>query len=353
MAYVFCNQCGHRNPPESGFCSSCGSVLDRIADHTITLAKVDPLQEAPGADDDVVVSVGDLATGVASLIVQVRRTGRRRVRVARSTDTSRSSSRQRDQPRRHHGFASPCRGRANRQRLRGPRRGLAQWHLPQRRADRRRGRVASRRRVAGRQVSSGVLRAVRRLSMIMQERPYLSIGEVLGLLLEEFPDVTISKIRFLESQGLDRPRANCQWLSQVLRQRRRSPAGDPARAAREFPAAARSFAIAWKAVRSRIRRVRQHRRAASATVSSRGFGRQQRGSRSRCCRHRHVDTDATARHHRRRNRPAGSAAEMAAVVDPAAHPVAHRTGGASCRSHLTESPPRQFRGRASCVNSPD
>ena len=34
------------------------------------------------------------------------------------------------------------------------------------------------------------------------ERPYLSIGEVLGLLLEEFPDITISKIRFLESQGL-------------------------------------------------------------------------------------------------------------------------------------------------------
>ena len=34
------------------------------------------------------------------------------------------------------------------------------------------------------------------------EKPYLSIGEVLGLLLEEFPDVTISKIRFLESQGL-------------------------------------------------------------------------------------------------------------------------------------------------------
>ena len=34
------------------------------------------------------------------------------------------------------------------------------------------------------------------------ERPYLSIGEVLGLLLEEFADVTISKIRFLESQGL-------------------------------------------------------------------------------------------------------------------------------------------------------
>lgn len=36
-------------------------------------------------------------------------------------------------------------------------------------------------------------------------RNYLSIGEVLALLLEEFPDVTISKIRFLESQGLIEP----------------------------------------------------------------------------------------------------------------------------------------------------
>jgi DNA-binding transcriptional MerR regulator len=33
-------------------------------------------------------------------------------------------------------------------------------------------------------------------------RSFLSIGEVLDLLKDEFPDVTISKIRFLESQGL-------------------------------------------------------------------------------------------------------------------------------------------------------
>jgi DNA-binding transcriptional MerR regulator len=36
-------------------------------------------------------------------------------------------------------------------------------------------------------------------------RSYLSIGDVLTLLREEFPDVTISKIRFLESQGLVNP----------------------------------------------------------------------------------------------------------------------------------------------------
>ncbi len=39
----------------------------------------------------------------------------------------------------------------------------------------------------------------------MSSRSYLSIGDVLTLLREEFPDVTISKIRFLESQGLVNP----------------------------------------------------------------------------------------------------------------------------------------------------
>ena len=38
--------------------------------------------------------------------------------------------------------------------------------------------------------------------MNVAERSHLSIGEVLSLLQDEFPDVTISKIRFLESQGL-------------------------------------------------------------------------------------------------------------------------------------------------------
>jgi len=36
----------------------------------------------------------------------------------------------------------------------------------------------------------------------MAERAHLSIGEVLSLVQEDFPDITISKIRFLESQGL-------------------------------------------------------------------------------------------------------------------------------------------------------
>jgi DNA-binding transcriptional MerR regulator len=39
----------------------------------------------------------------------------------------------------------------------------------------------------------------------MSARAYLSIGDVLTLLRQEFPDITISKIRFLESQGLVNP----------------------------------------------------------------------------------------------------------------------------------------------------
>ncbi|HEX2038471.1 MAG TPA: MerR family transcriptional regulator [Acidimicrobiales bacterium] len=65
----------------------------------------------------------------------------------------------------------------------------------------------------------------------MSDRPYLSIGEVLALLKDEFPDVTISKIRFLESQGLIDPErtpsgyrkfyeADVERLRWILRQQR-------------------------------------------------------------------------------------------------------------------------------------
>jgi DNA-binding transcriptional MerR regulator len=65
----------------------------------------------------------------------------------------------------------------------------------------------------------------------MVDRGHLSIGEVLNLLREEFPDVTISKIRFLESQGLLEPErtpsgyrkfyeADVERLRWILRQQR-------------------------------------------------------------------------------------------------------------------------------------
>lgn len=68
MTYVFCNRCGHRNPPTSSFCSACGSVLDIVDDRTITLAKVDPLMDAPGTADDVTVDLGHIPEGEAVLV---------------------------------------------------------------------------------------------------------------------------------------------------------------------------------------------------------------------------------------------------------------------------------------------
>ena len=70
MAYVYCNHCGHRNPPDSSFCSSCGSPLDVTGDRTITLTAVDPLQDSPVAEDDIVVPMADLPVGTAVLIVR-------------------------------------------------------------------------------------------------------------------------------------------------------------------------------------------------------------------------------------------------------------------------------------------
>ena len=70
MAYVFCNRCGHRNPPTSAFCSACGAVLDIREDHTIVLSKVDPLQDAPGIEDNIVVDLDNIAAGTAILVVR-------------------------------------------------------------------------------------------------------------------------------------------------------------------------------------------------------------------------------------------------------------------------------------------
>lgn len=69
-SYVFCNRCGHRNPPVSRFCASCGTVLDTADDRTIVIAKVDPLHDALGTADDVIVDTGDMAHGTAILVVR-------------------------------------------------------------------------------------------------------------------------------------------------------------------------------------------------------------------------------------------------------------------------------------------
>jgi pSer/pThr/pTyr-binding forkhead associated (FHA) protein len=71
---VFCNQCGHRNPAGSYFCSVCGAALsvgpvDAPADHTVTFQAVD----APGevaADESLSVTIEDLPEGLGLVVVK-------------------------------------------------------------------------------------------------------------------------------------------------------------------------------------------------------------------------------------------------------------------------------------------
>jgi DNA-directed RNA polymerase subunit RPC12/RpoP len=37
MTEVFCNNCGHRNPLGANFCSSCGAILETVAQENTTI----------------------------------------------------------------------------------------------------------------------------------------------------------------------------------------------------------------------------------------------------------------------------------------------------------------------------
>ncbi len=62
---MLCARCGHNNPDEARFCSSCGSAL--AADETtLTLSAV----EAASEEDDLATYLEELAPGVGLLVVR-------------------------------------------------------------------------------------------------------------------------------------------------------------------------------------------------------------------------------------------------------------------------------------------
>lgn len=64
---VFCNQCGHGNPPGSNFCSSCGAPLARLRDDPTTVTFI---PEAGEGYDEVSVEFGDMPDGMGVLVVK-------------------------------------------------------------------------------------------------------------------------------------------------------------------------------------------------------------------------------------------------------------------------------------------
>ena len=67
MDGVYCNNCGHRNPVDANFCSSCGSPLAPGPDTTVSFIPDDGGGEG---EDGVNVAVSELAAGSGVLVVK-------------------------------------------------------------------------------------------------------------------------------------------------------------------------------------------------------------------------------------------------------------------------------------------
>jgi hypothetical protein len=67
VADVFCSRCGHRNPQNANFCSSCGAPLGgRAEDHTVTL---EPSEMGDGTEE-LSLALDDVPPGGGLLLVK-------------------------------------------------------------------------------------------------------------------------------------------------------------------------------------------------------------------------------------------------------------------------------------------
>ena len=222
----FCTQCGHQNPDGARFCSQCGTRLEAAAaagrrpaeppsETTATITFGAPGKEAEHREERAAqrrrrgrgrrAAAGQRAAGRAA-----RAERRQPVPARHRRGHRRAAPRQRDLPRRRDGVAPARRvpsyaGRAT------PSPTSAASTAPTSTATgstRSRCRAATRCRSASTAWSTSPATAgAGQLAMRQSasSRARLSIGEVLGQLRGDFPDLNISKIRFLEAEGLIEP----------------------------------------------------------------------------------------------------------------------------------------------------
>ncbi len=69
MSDVFCNNCGHRNPLGSNFCSSCGAVLETVAEESTTIV-FHPTLPADPVEEEMRVEVDDMPADTGMLVVK-------------------------------------------------------------------------------------------------------------------------------------------------------------------------------------------------------------------------------------------------------------------------------------------
>jgi pSer/pThr/pTyr-binding forkhead associated (FHA) protein len=65
---VYCNNCGHRNPLGSNFCSSCGSVLETSLDEPTTIT-FHPVTPSDPVDEELSFDLDEIPAGMGALVV--------------------------------------------------------------------------------------------------------------------------------------------------------------------------------------------------------------------------------------------------------------------------------------------
>ena len=200
MSHIYCQECGFQNPEAANYCARCGALLVKDEGGGESTQTFTPEE---GEDDRRRRVRGPRHHGTGAGRPLRRRQG--------GGDVSPRGRDDRSAARRTAAIflddvtvSRQARGRRRaRRRLlrRGP--GQPERHVRQPQA-RRVGAARGRRRAADRQVPTDVPQSL----MADRRRAHglLTIGNVCGMLKDEFPDISISKIRYLEDQGLLAPR---------------------------------------------------------------------------------------------------------------------------------------------------
>ena len=249
---MLCARCGHQNPEDARFCSSCGAPLGAAENEetTLTLSAVEAADR--GGRARALPRRAPARASACSSCATARTPGRRtasrptvdrdrppsRLRRSSST-TSRSRAGTSSSTRDDDGYTLRDVGSLN------------GTYVNRKRVDEARLHHGDEVQI-GRYRLTFVLGGERGDALSMAKRTHSSIGDVLNQLRDEFPDITISKIRFLESQGLVEPErtpsgyrkfypADVERLRFILRQQTRAlPAveGHQGTARRDRPRAA-------------------------------------------------------------------------------------------------------------------
>jgi pSer/pThr/pTyr-binding forkhead associated (FHA) protein len=67
---MYCTRCGHGNPDDANFCARCGAPLSGTEDSTLTMQVGSAEQEATAEEQELSVSLDELAAGQGLLVVK-------------------------------------------------------------------------------------------------------------------------------------------------------------------------------------------------------------------------------------------------------------------------------------------